>query len=175
MKRSLTVAYKYAKALFLMTDESERDGILELLKASSEMFSDKKAREFLQDPTFPRSEAVKLILEFLGDVPEIFKNFVVILAEKKRLLYLPTITNAYEQILDESRSKIKVLVETAVALSNEELKLLEEFIERESGMRPLFQIQIKPELIAGMVVHFQDRVLDLSASGRLKRLEYGLK
>jgi len=158
-----------------MTDEPEKDKVLELLKTSSEILSDGKVREFLQDPTLPRSEAVKLIREFLGDVPEVFKNFVVILAEKKRLLYLPTITDAYEQILDESRSKIKVLVETAVEPSQEELKLLEEFIVKESGMKPLFQLEVKPELIAGMVVYFQDRVLDFSAYGRLKRLEHGLK
>ncbi|AKI96784.1 ATP synthase F1 subunit delta [Kosmotoga pacifica] len=173
MKYSPTVAFRYARALFLCSGKKNGDEIVDALRTATELIGKPEVSEILLDPTLPRKKASEMLLKFLGEVPEIFSRFITVLGEKRRLEYLPYIFTSYVNLLAEARGEIDVEVETALELTGEEYKRLRKYILAKTGREPSFKVKVVPELIAGLILKYEDKVVDMSVLGRLKRIKQG--
>ncbi|OAA28465.1 hypothetical protein AT15_04495 [Kosmotoga arenicorallina S304] len=173
MKYSPTVAYRYAKALFLSAGPN-REELVESLGIAAKLVENSVIREIILDPTLSRKKASKILVKLLPEAPETIIRFVEVLADRRRLSYLPYILKSYKALLAEAKREIEVNVETPIELSSAEYKSLRKFIIKETGMEPSFKTQINPDLIAGMILRFGDKIVDMSISGRLKRIRQGI-
>jgi ATP synthase F1 delta subunit len=78
---------------------------------------------------------------------------------------------AFRQIMNESISKIEVKVRTALELTDSEKKEIEKLVKLETGRESILSISIDRELVAGMIIEFSDRVIDMTIRGRLARFK----
>ncbi|MBO8166757.1 MAG: ATP synthase F1 subunit delta [Thermotogae bacterium] len=173
MRYSPTVAYRYAKALFLGAGP-QSDELVRTLSVAAKLVENPTVREVILDPTLSRKKASQIMSKLLPEAPKIIVRFIEILAEKRRLAYLPYILESYRALIAEAKREIEVDVETAIELSSVEYRILRKFIFNKTGMEPSFKIRTNPRLIAGMILRFGDRVVDMSISGRLKRIKQGI-
>jgi F-type H+-transporting ATPase subunit delta len=73
--------------------------------------------------------------------------------------------------MHESISKIEVKVSTALELTENEKKEIEKLVKSETGRESILSISIDRELVAGMIIKFSDRVIDMTVRGRLARFK----
>jgi F-type H+-transporting ATPase subunit delta len=171
MKHIPSLSYRYAKALFLEIEENELEKTCECLSKSSRMINNREIREILIDPTLTKRKVLQMFFKVFDDVPEVFANFLKLVVDRRRLDYLPEIEMAFKQIMHESISKIEVKVSTALELTENEKKEIEKLVKSETGRESILSISIDRELVAGMIIKFSDRVIDMTVRGRLARFK----
>ncbi len=69
-----------------------------------------------------------------------------------------------------SRGKLTAQVKTAVPLTAETEKRLEEVLSKLAGQRVFLKTSVDPTLLGGVVVRLGGRIIDGSVKGRLDRL-----
>ncbi|MFW6121405.1 MAG: ATP synthase F1 subunit delta [Petrotogales bacterium] len=171
MKHIPSLSYRYAKAWFLSIKEDELEQVSNCLSKVSKMINVSKIREIIIDPTLAKRKVLEMFLKIFDDVPEVFSNFLEIIINRRRLDYLPEIEMAFKQIMHESISKIEVKVRTALELTDVEKKEIEKLVKAETGRELILSIFIDKDLVAGMIIEFSDRVIDMTVKGRLERFE----
>jgi len=171
MKHIPSLSHRYAKALFLGIEENELEKTCECLSKSSRMINNREIREILIDPTLSKRKVLQMFLKVFDDVPEVFASFLKLIVDRRRLDYLPEIEMAFKQIMHESISKIEVKVRTALELTESEKKEIEKLVKSETGRESILSISIDRELVAGMIIEFSDRVIDMTIRGRLARFK----
>jgi F-type H+-transporting ATPase subunit delta len=157
--------------LFLEIEENELEKTCECLSKSSRMINNREIREILIDPTLTKRKVLQMFFKVFDDVPEVFANFLKLVVDRRRLDYLPEIEMAFKQIMHESISKIEVKVSTALELTENEKKEIEKLVKSETGRESILSISIDRELVAGMIIKFSDRVIDMTVRGRLARFK----
>lgn len=110
----------------------------------------------------------------LGDVltgsTEIFRNFVMLVAEKGRSGELEEIYTEWERLLAAEERVIAVELTTAVELSDTEAAAIVKQIEDATGRKVEATRSVDPDLIGGLVVQAGSLRLDGSVRGRLNGL-----
>jgi len=106
-------------------------------------------------------------LTFLSFLTSLFKVF----AEEKNPNFLEDIIKEYRQLLKREFPGEIAYVKTAVPLTEEEEVVLSERLASIFGKYYLLEIEVKPELIGGLIVEIEDKVLDESVLGKIKELE----
>lgn len=177
MKYSV-VAGKYSKALLLVAKKINKvENYSHLLQILSEIFDHFSA--FLNNPT----EKIEKKLEFLkiafnevlgvrfkSEYDNVFQKFVELIFVNKREKYIPQIASLYKYSAIEEENKIPVKVTSATVLTEEEEKILKEFVENHVNKEPVFEKEIDESLIAGVVLEFAGKKLDVSVKGRLEKI-----
>lgn len=175
MKSSPVVALKYARAFYSSVKAEDYDSSLSLLKDASEFMVLDEIKEHVFDPTISASTVYGLFSEYMKTADDLTMRFIELLIRKKRLALLPDIAMVFEELVDESRRMISVIVETPVDLTDKEFDELTDYIIKETGRKPAFKVEKDPSLIAGIILRYQDKVVDMSLSGRLNRMKLGLE
>jgi F-type H+-transporting ATPase subunit delta len=164
----------YAEALLAAADK--RNAAQEVLQEFDALIHDL----FRRDPeleTFFGSSAVgrdrkKALIEkaLEGRAHEVFVNFLLVLNQHERLDMLRAIHAAYRELFDKRAGRIHVQVKSAVPLPADQAESLRQEIRAKFAKEPVLDIQVDPDLIAGMVVQIGDWKLDSSIQSRLRSI-----
>lgn len=103
-----------------------------------------------------------------------FSALLEIFAKEKNTTFIEEIAKEYHQLLKKEFPGEIAYVKTAVALTSEEEAILSERLASVFGRYYRLEIEVKPELIGGLVVEIGDSVLDESVLGKIKELEQHL-
>jgi len=123
---------------------------------------------YLDSPAINKKKKDEIIVQLLeGKATPLFIDFLRVLNSKDRLGMLRFIGIAYRTIYEERKNRIRVLVESASPLSEEQWKSLTESLVLVLGKRPIIVAKEKPELIGGLVIHAGDKVFDTSVRTQL--------
>lgn len=107
---------------------------------------------------------------FLSFLASLFR----VLIEEKNPNLLEEIVKEYRQLLKREFPGEIAYVKTAIPLTEEEEVALNERLASIFGKYYLLEIEVKPELIGGLTVEVEDKVLDESVLGKIKELEQHL-
>jgi len=165
---------RYAKALLELareqnqTDQVVRDtgALLDAWKASSEL------REIIRNPVVPKPAlraAIDAIMDKLG-TSKLVRNTIGLLADRRRLLYLPDVLSAFEELSEAETGRVRAEVISAKPLDDAYYSRLQEKLQRATGRRIVLVKKQDPSLIGGVVTRIGDRVFDGSISNRLSEL-----
>ncbi|MEN3043114.1 MAG: F0F1 ATP synthase subunit delta [Fervidobacterium sp.] len=167
------LASKYAVALY---NVSKRNGKTEEYKNLLQNLADiyEPLSTYLNNQALKPEKRVQVILEVMRtlgiEVDEVFQKFMYILIANKRIKYIKQIVSFFEYtILDES-GLIPVNLTSATSLSAEEEALLSEFVNKYTGRKPVFKVNIDEELLAGVIIEFAGKTFDVSLKGRLNNI-----
>ena len=171
--RQISVALKYARALF---EASEEEGSLD--RVGLELSGLGKLNE--TDPAFHRFLVSPKVLtehkhEFLQAVfaPRVAPmtlHFLELLIDKKRIAILPEIVEAFDKLMEEHRSVLRAQVYSAVALTPDAERRLKSGLDRLTGKNVVLEKRIDPYVLGGVVVHLGTSILDGSLRNGLRIL-----
>src|SRR5207248_4709915 len=102
--------------------------------------------------------------------PRLLANFLGVLVEHNRLRDLGAIAAEYERREDRARNRVRARVLSAHPLSDEGRSRINEVFERKTGKQVIVASNVDPELIDGVVVALQGRVVDGSLRTRVERV-----
>jgi F-type H+-transporting ATPase subunit delta len=168
------LARTYAESLLAVAEErGVADTIVEELQSLGRDVARNIAgfEAFLDSPAVNKRRKDEFITKALeGRATPLLVDFLRLLNRKDRLGSLRLIAIAYRTLLDQRANRLRILVETAVPLTDEQKATLTQTLAETTGKTPVLVIREKPELIGGVVVHIGDRVFDTSVRTKLRTI-----
>jgi F-type H+-transporting ATPase subunit delta len=172
------VAEPYAQALLSLaesnnlTDEfgGNATSIIDTLNASSEL------QQFLENP-FTGADAKKAVLKniFGGQVHPFVENFLMLLVDRGRIMFLRNICEQYQVLLRKLKGIVLAEVTAAVELSDVQKEQVKQQVQRMTGASAVeIATQIDSDLLGGMVIKAGSQVIDASLKGQLRQISLRL-
>jgi F-type H+-transporting ATPase subunit delta len=169
-----SVARRYARALFGIGVDSGRfeqlgrelGDLAELWGGSPEL------RQALENPVFAASEKRAVLEKLLPRVtptPEV-QRFVLLLLERRRIVLLPSIARAYQDMADAHLGRVRAQVTSAEPLAPPVLDRVRRALEQRTGKQVIVETAVDPDLIGGVVARVGDLILDGSVRTQLSDL-----
>lgn len=171
MADRLTIARPYAKAAFARAKADGRLGSWSgALARAAAAVGDERVRALFGSPKVTASQLAELVAGVAGDeLDQYGRNFIALLAEAKRLPFLPEIAQIFDQLKDDAERVVDVQITSAAPLGDEEGKLVAA-LEKRFDRKVRVHTAVDPELIGGAVVRAGDLTIDGSVKARLARL-----
>jgi F-type H+-transporting ATPase subunit delta len=173
------LAGRYAAALFeLARDRGALDGVAADLRNLRSLIAESADLErLIRSPVLSRDEqgrAIAALAERAGFGP-LTRQFLGVVAHKRRLFALPEMVAAYEAMLAEHKGEVGAEVVSAVPLSAEQLESVRRHLTAAVGQTVKLSTSVDPKLLGGLVVRLGSRMLDASIRTKLHQLELALK
>lgn len=174
MRRHGGTAKRYAKALFLVAQESGRVEVVagELAAFLEITAAEGRLREFLLRPwikSLPKKSLVSGLADRLGCCT-LVKDFLGLLAAHGRMDHLPEILEAYRNFHDAGLGRARARVRSAVPLSDTERGELAARLARIVGKEVDLEESVDSTLLGGFVAQIGSLVVDGSLNGQLGRM-----
>jgi F-type H+-transporting ATPase subunit delta len=177
--RQTAIAKRYAKALFLLAEESNNAALFkeqigsfaELIKKNPDI------SEAISSPRYPVEKRWSILEAILkkSNYNPVVTNFLKLLCEKKRFAIVAEVAEYYIKLCDEKDNVAQVFIKTAVPLNDDYVKRICTKFEKLLKKRTIPVVQIEPALIGGIVTSVGDLVLDGSLRAQLNNIVEYLK
>lgn len=133
--------------------------------------------EVLGDASVDRASLgriVDAVAEKLG-ADALFRNFLGVMAAKRRLGVLPQTLNAFHHLVAEHRGEATAEITSAAPLTETQEEALLQALSEASGKSVHMKVEVDPALIGGLVVKLGSKMIDASVRSKLANLQNALK
>jgi F-type H+-transporting ATPase subunit delta len=171
--RSSSIARRYAEALLEnVADVPTLDFVQDELAALAALYRENDTlRQYLRDPSVAGEEREVLLTRVFGDkIHPLLMHFLDLLLHKQRLADLPSIADAFDELVEQQRGQVRVEVITAVALAEDQRDRLKRTLDGVIGKDCLLEHKIDPSIRGGAIAIHGDQVLDGSVRSQLAEL-----
>lgn len=171
------VAKRYAVALFNAAVKQDiAEQIHEDLTSFIELLrSNRQFTGFLKSPEIVTEYKKHVIVESLGErTAGLFIQFLMLLIDKKRLVNILEIADAYRQLFEQLQGILEAKVVTAVELDADLEQKTVEKLEKETGKTIRIRKTVDPDIIGGMIVILEDNIIDGSIRHQLEEMRRSL-
>ena len=177
MAEHRTIARPYAEAVYRLADASGQfTDWSDMLANLARVAVDPSIGAAIRDPNLSSAKIAGMFLSVLADrLNGEGKNFVQVLAENRRLDFLPEIAAQFEVLKNEREGTLEAEIESAFPMDSGPLQDLVARLEAKTGKRIKPRVSVDPGLIAGVRIVIGDKVIDGSARAQLTALENALK
>ncbi len=174
MMQDTTVAARYARALFIVTEKRHE---------TPAALGDLKALWGVARPGTPVGRLLATPMVLLSDKRRVLRQvldgrllpsvvlFVDLLLRKKRLHELESILSEFEALVERQQGIQRATVTSAVPLSEAERANLHRELERLTGKKIRLSAGVDERLVGGALVRIGDRVVDRSVRSLLGAIE----
>jgi len=164
------VAVRYARALYEIAAENNEVALYgDTMKAVAKQCEEnEELKIFLVSAHVPVAAKKEVIDQVFSKVPEMVKNFLYLLVDKKREELIEAISASYQRVVDEETNALEVSVVSAQKLNAEERSALTRRLEEVSGCSVRLVTKEDQSLIGGLTVQIGNRWIDGSLKGRLQ-------
>ena len=172
------VGSRYAEALFAIAKEQGNiDQLEEELQAVNQVIAgSRELQKVLYHPQITPEEKKEIVKNiFTGRVSQITNNFLYLMIDHKREMFLKDIVTYFTEMANRARNLVQVQVTSAVELDADQRKELNEVLEKITCKKVRAEYAIDPSLIGGVVVRIGDRVIDGSVKSRLAGMREHLR
>ncbi len=172
MANLTNIARPYALAAFdFARDKQQLANWKAFLEAAAYTVKQAQVAKFINNPMIEPEKLVNLFSEVLASLLTVeSKNFLVLLAQNKRLLVLPDISvlfNAHYAVLKKiSNVRVVTAIETKEDFRQQLITNLRKRIDHDVTLH----CEVDPAILGGAVIHMGDRVIDGSVRSQLTRL-----
>ncbi|SNB58664.1 ATP synthase F1 subcomplex delta subunit [Marinobacter sp. es.042] len=172
MAELTTLARPYAKAVFgAAQDQKAVDLWDQALAFAAQVAADQEVKNILAIPGLSEQRKAELFADcFEEPLPEALRNFLLILAENKRLPLLPEISALFSLYRADLERTVKLKVSTAFELTEEQQQKLIEALSKKLERKVALETAVDQSLIGGVVVNTGDLVIDASVRGKLAKM-----
>ena len=176
MAELTTLARPYAKAVFdAAQDQNAVDQWDQALAFAAQVAADQEVKNILANPGLSEQRKAELFADcFEEPLPEALRNFLLILAENKRLPLLPEISALFSLYRADLERTVKMKVSTAFEMTEEQQQKLIEALSKKLERKVALETAVDQSLIGGVVVNTGDLVIDASVRGKLARMAKAL-
>jgi len=173
MKQS-GAAVQYARALLDLANEKKQAEAMghELAELAKIIESNKSLGSFLGDPGISAGDRAELLNKvFKGRVSPLVFNVMGVLNSKGRLGLLHSVTQAYQDLLDEQLGKVEVDVIVAHRLDASALEQVRQRISQALKKDAVVHQYVDEKIIGGIVVRVDDKLIDASVKSQLEAMK----
>ena len=166
---------RYAKALFDVAlqdnadlNQVDRDlqEVVGMMQASPDLVAASNRGTVTETARRSLIEAVARAMTLTAPVTKL----LVLLAESRKLNYLPDLAAAYRERLLAHQNIVRAEVTSAAPLSPEKSKALEQSLSSVTGKKVELSMSVDPGLLGGVVAKIGSTVYDGSVKTQLERL-----
>ena len=166
------LAFVYARALADVAEARGGESLLreteDALSAFGEAWSeDRDLRAYFLSTMVPRDKKTASMANLMADFPPVLVDFVHLLLRRGRGRYIDQISVAFETLLDERLGRVHVTLTSATELPAERLATWSDQLQAATGLEPIVRTVVKPELLAGAILHVGETIADGSARRKL--------
>lgn len=175
---STEIAEPYAQALMSLAQSNqlaERFGedmrsILSLLEQSPDL------RSLIGNPVIGEAEKKRAIQEIIGrDVDGYLRSFLMLLVDKKRLMFLEPICQQFLVLLRKLNNTVLAEVTSARELNSDQRYAIIDKVKQLTHAESVeLKESVNTDLIGGVVIKVGSQVFDTSIKGQLRRLSLSL-
>lgn len=172
--KNTLIADRYSDALV----EIAKDGKLTFEQISTDLnlvknilTTSKDLGECLTNPLVS-TENKKEIIEkvFSSEINELIVNFLKVLVDKNRFDIFADVLDAYSKSLDKENNISRIQVTSAVEMSDDSKKKLKQKLEEKMKKNVVLDLDINPDIIAGLLIKIGDNIIDMSLKHKLEDL-----
>jgi F-type H+-transporting ATPase subunit delta len=167
------IASRYAKTIFdlaierKLEDEIGKD--MDLIKNT--LAENRSVILMLRNPVIRDDKKLGIIRRlFEGRIQDITLKFFEILSRKSRLAVLPVLTEMYNELYNHYKGVVEAKVTLAITPYPELKEKLSDYIKEITGKDAHLEFQIDREIIGGFILNVDDKQLDRSLKGQIKRM-----
>ena len=163
--RDSTVAARYAKALFMVTERRKETtaALADLMAVGAMLSPGSRGERFLASPEVALSDKRALVRAVLEpSANRTVAVFIDLLLRKKRLDDLPLVVEEFEALVEKAHGVQRAHLVSATPMGAPELRRLQEQLERVTRSTIKLTSEVDPELLGGALVRIGDRVIDRS-------------
>lgn len=165
------IAYPYAQALFQLAKENNKeDNWLDILAQLKQIAEDANFTNLIHNPKFDAKQVIEIISGMLKNSDAEINGLLKVLAENNRLLVLNEIYIIFKDLVLADQNKAQAIIESAYELTKEQQADFEKILSQKFGKTITSEVKVKPELIGGIKVLINDKMIDASIKGRLANL-----
>lgn len=174
------IARRYARAVFEISREAGQiDELGRELQLLADVYREvPELPALLANPVYTRAErkgiAGSIAEDRMGLSPTM-TNLLMILIDNGRVTAVPEIANCYQNMADEAAGRVRVVVTSAIPVSEGDRKRLAQGLSRVTGKQVTVKIEIDASLIGGLSAQVGSLVLDGSIRAQLGALAEQLK
>jgi len=165
------IARIYAEALLRAAEKhNQADELLQELEGVQQVLQrDPHFQLFLSSGAMGRERKAHVIRSaFEGRASDLLVNFLQVLNNHERLDLLPAIAAAFRELRDKRAGRMRVQVQSAVPLPDDQREQLRRKLSELFGKDPQIETQVNPDLLGGMVVRVDDWLYDQSVRAQLE-------
>jgi len=172
MAERTTTARPYAKAIFALARKSNTLAATSAsLIRAAEVVADSRVHALLGSPHVTAAQLAEFVTGVTGaGLDEHGRNFIALLAQNRRLGFLPEIAALFEQMKADVENAVDVEVVSATALNAEQESRYAAALQKKLGRSVRLHTKVDGSLLGGAVLKAGDLVIDGSIKGRLERL-----
>lgn len=168
------IAGRYAEALFQVGEESnsttklyeELNAVVEALQSSKELDGAFKS------PLVGKAEKKQILEKVFGaHISANLNNFLKIMIDKDRMSAINSVKKSYKELLNEKNNVIEGIAITAVAMSQDELKKLEEKLSSKYNKNVTLQNKVDESILGGVLVRLGNEEIDGTIKTRLSNMK----
>ena len=176
MAQLTTLARPYAKAVFeAAKDQNALDQWDQALAFAAVVAADQEVANILANPGLSVQRKAELFVDcFEEPLPEALRNFLLILAENKRLALVPEISALFHLYRSDFDQSVSLTIDTAFELSADEQQKLIDALSKKLERKVELETAVDQSLIGGAVVRTGDLVIDASVRGKLAKMAKAL-
>lgn len=172
--KNILIADRYAEALVKLA----KDGKLTFEKVSEDLnlvknilSQSKDLYEVLVNPIVSVEDKKEIIDRvFSNEIDVLIINLLKVLVDKDRFDAFDEVLNAYNNSFDDINNICRVKVISAVAMSDDAKKRLKAKLDEKLRKNVVIDLDINPDIIAGLVIKICDNVIDMSLKHKLEDL-----
>jgi len=160
----VSVASTYAEALYEgALDKGVVPRVSEEIAALRAAYDEvPELRAALTNPEIDHADRKTAAQAVLAESDPTVRNFVLVLIDRGRMHEFPEIAKAFAERVQDATGRLAVTVTTAVPLTDELRKALEDRLRDETGLQLELTERIDPEIVGGMVIDASGTVVDAS-------------
>lgn len=170
MAERITTARPYAKAIFALARTANTLGATSTgLQRAATVVADPQVHGLLGNPHVTPAQLADLVNGIAG-LDDNGRNFIALLAQNRRLGFLPEIAALFEQMKAEVENAVDVEVVAAARLTPDQESRYAAALQKKLGRQVRLHTRVDGSLLGGAVLKAGDLVIDGSLKGRLDRL-----
>ena len=163
-------AVSYARSLLELANErNQADAIGQEMAAIREIIEQQPTfAAFLANPGIGTGERTATLEKvFRGRASPLVWNFLSVVNNHGRLGLLGAIAQAFHDLLDEQKGNVEVDVTVAQKLAPDQLEQVRQRVSQALGKTAVVHQYVDPEIIGGLVIRVEDRLIDASVRYQL--------
>ena len=169
-----TTSREYAEALFELAVQADvtqetSEGVETVISALMQM---PEYRALLASPAISKEERLNALdTAFRGKIPDILLAILRMMVARGHVSALSGMARDYEELARGYRGESMAVVTSAVPLKEAETVVLREKLEKKLARKITLQCQVNPDLIGGIRVEVDGRVIDGSIRNKLDEIK----
>lgn len=169
----LRIAKRYAGSLL---DQAMQGGQLQTMVSDMKTVSEvcKQSRDLkamLKSPVVKSNKKLAVLEQVFAGLSDLSKTLMRVLLDNKREAYLPAVADAFVAMYNEKSGIAEATVTSAHPLDTDSVETIKRYLASRLGKSQVhLNNVIDQKVIGGMVIRYEDKLLDMSVAKELKEI-----